>query len=58
MKVDSIVRSPESRTANLTVIVQSKNIHWQSTEDGKSLADLNSQAINSSSATAPTAAPQ
>jgi VWFA-related protein len=49
MKVDSIVRHPESRTADVTVIVQSKNIHWESTEDGKSIANLIFLAVSFSS---------
>jgi VWFA-related protein len=40
MKVDSILRHPDSRTADINLIVQSKNMHWQSTEDGKSTANL------------------
>jgi VWFA-related protein len=49
MKVDSIVRHPESRTANVTLIVQSKNIHWESSEDGKSIANLIFLAVSFSS---------
>ena len=49
LKVDSIVRHPESRTANVTLIVQSKNIHWESTEDGKSIANLIFLAVSFSS---------
>jgi VWFA-related protein len=49
MKVDSIVRHPESRTADVNLIVQSKNIHWESTEDGKSTANLILLAVSFSS---------
>ena len=49
MKVDSIVRHPDSRTADVNLIVQSKNIHWQSTEDGKSTANLILVAVSFSS---------
>ena len=49
MKVDSIVRHPDSRTADITVTVESKNIHWQSTDDGKSTANLILLAVSFSS---------
>jgi len=49
MKVDSIVRHPESRTANISLIVQSKNIRWESTENGKSTANLIFLAVSFSS---------
>ena len=49
MKVDSIVRHPDSRTADVNLIVQSKNIHWASTGDGKSTANLILVAVSYSS---------
>ncbi len=49
MKVDSIVRHPELRTANVALILQSKNIHWESTEDGKSMANIIFLAVSFSS---------
>ena len=49
MKVDNIVRHPESRSANISLIVQSKSIHWESTEDGKSIANLIFLAVSFSS---------
>lgn len=49
MKVDSVVRHPESRTANISLIVQSKNIHWESTEDGKSISNVIFLAVSFSS---------
>ena len=49
MKVDTIVRHPESRTANISLIVQTKNIHWESAEGGKSTANLILLAVSFSS---------
>ena len=49
MKVDSVVRHPESRTADVTLIVQSKNIHWETSDDGKSTANLILLAVSFSS---------
>ena len=49
MKVESIVRHPDSRTADVNLIVQAKNIHWESTEDGKSTANLILVAVSFSS---------
>ena len=49
MKVDSIVRHPESRSADVNLVVQSKNIHWESTEGGKSTANLILLAVSFSS---------
>ena len=49
IKVDSLVRHPESRTADISLIVQSKNIHWQSTEDGNSIANVIFLAVSFSS---------
>ena len=40
MQVDNVVRHPELHTSEVNFVIQSKGIHWQSTEDGKSTTNL------------------
>jgi hypothetical protein len=46
MKVSSVVRHPDSRTAELTVLLKSKNLDWQPTDNGKSTAKLLLAAVS------------
>lgn len=50
VKFDSVVRHPDSRTLQFTVLVKSKNIGWASAENGASKADLLLAAVCSSPA--------
>jgi VWFA-related protein len=40
VKITDLVRHPDSNTAQFTVLVTSRNLDWQPTEDGKSTVDL------------------
>jgi hypothetical protein len=46
MKVSSVVQHPDSRTAELTVLLKSKNLDWQPTDDGKSAAKVLLAAVS------------
>ena len=40
LKVSGIVRHPENRTADITLLLQSKGIDWQAIDNGKSSAEI------------------
>jgi len=40
LKIAGVVRHPDTRTADLTVQLKTKNVGWQATDDGKSTANL------------------
>jgi VWFA-related protein len=40
MKVENVIRHPELHRTEVNFVIQSKGIHWQSTEDGKSTTNL------------------
>ena len=40
VKIAAVVRHPDSRTAELTVVVNGRNLDWQAADDGKSTAKL------------------
>jgi VWFA-related protein len=40
VKIGQIVQHPDTRTADITVLVRSKNLQWQPIEDGKSNVNL------------------
>jgi VWFA-related protein len=40
LKVSSLVRHPETRTADITLLLQSKGIDWQPMDNGKSSAEI------------------
>jgi len=40
MKIDNVIRHRELHTSEVNFVIQSKGIHWQSTEDGKSTTNL------------------
>ena len=48
-RVDTFVRHPDSRTADINVIVQSKNVKWNLAENGKSTTNLILLAVSYSS---------
>ena len=46
MKISSIVRHPDTRTAELTMLLKGKNLDWQATDRGKSTAKLTLLAVS------------
>jgi VWFA-related protein len=40
VKIAAVVRHPDSRTAELTVVLNGRNLDWQAADDGKSTAKL------------------
>ena len=40
LQVSGVVRHPDTRTADLTVLLKSKGLDWEPGEDGKSTADI------------------
>jgi VWFA-related protein len=46
LKVAGIVRHPENRTADLTLLLQSKGIDWQAIDNGRSRADVTVAAVS------------
>jgi VWFA-related protein len=46
LKVAGIVRHPENRTADLTLLLQSKGIEWQAIDNGRSSADITVAAVS------------
>ena len=46
LKVAGIVRHPENRTADLTLLLQSKGIDWQAIDNGRSSADVTVAAVS------------
>jgi VWFA-related protein len=46
MKVSSVVQHPDSRTAELTVLLKSKNLDWQPADNGKSTAKVLLAAVS------------
>ena len=40
MQVSSIVRHPDTRTAEITVLLKSKGLDWEPIDNGKSTADI------------------
>jgi VWFA-related protein len=40
MHISSIVRHPDTRTAEVTVLLKSKGLDWEPIDDGKSIADI------------------
>jgi len=40
VKVSSVVRHPDTRTADITLLLKSKGLDWQAADDGKSVAEF------------------
>jgi VWFA-related protein len=40
MQISSVVRHPDTQTADVTVLLQSRDLGWQATDSGKSIADV------------------
>jgi VWFA-related protein len=46
VKVAGVVRHPDSRTAELTVVINGKNLNWQPNDNGRSTANLTLAAVS------------
>jgi VWFA-related protein len=46
VKVEGVVRHPDTRTAELTVVLNGRNLDWQAADDGKSTAKLTLAAVS------------
>ncbi len=46
VEVAGVVRHPDARTAELTVVIQGKNLNWQVNDDGRSTAKLTLAAVS------------
>ena len=46
VKVAGVVRHPDTRTAELTVVVNGKNLNWQPNDNGRSTANLTLAAVS------------
>jgi VWFA-related protein len=46
LKVSGIVRHPDNRTADITLLLQSKGIDWQAIDNGKSSAGITLAAVS------------
>ena len=46
VQVSSVVRHPDTSTAELTVQLKAKNLHWMQTDDGKDTANLILAAVS------------
>ena len=46
VKVAGVVRHPDTRTAELTVVINGKNLNWQPNDDGRSTAKLTVAAVS------------
>jgi hypothetical protein len=46
LKVAGVVRHPDTRTAELTVVIKGKNLSWQANDDGRSTAKLTLAAMS------------
>ena len=46
VKVAGVVRHPDTRTAELRVVINGKNLNWQANDDGRSTAKLTVAAVS------------
>jgi VWFA-related protein len=46
VKIAAVMRHPDTRTAELTVVVNGRNLDWQAADDGKSTAKLTLAAVS------------
>ena len=46
VKVAGVVRHPDTRTAEITVVIRGKNLNWQGNDDGRSTAKLTLAAVS------------
>ena len=46
VKIAGVVRHPDTRTAEITVVIKGKNLNWQANDDGRSTAKLTLAAVS------------